>query len=270
MWAAWTASPTSSPSSSVTDAAASTQSVAAVLDTSSLAGFPQRRLLSTASRCAREKWSQLRTSPSSVRSTVAVAAGVIVVVVIAGVMRTRCARRSGGTCRHRRCGYDGTDENASTAAKGSDDVDNVDGDDIDFADPAESAFNAYVHRIKRQKESVLVSAITQLESAVAELESSRDAAETSTVKDDANNSNDGHLVELRAKVHRAAVVADELLTQWICSLDGVPVRGRERLKQRRKELVQNAALLHQRIAPYLHHTPASAATENGGTAEEAA
>ncbi|TPP54692.1 Protein kinase domain family protein [Leishmania donovani] len=146
----------------------------------------------------------------------------------------------------------------------------VDGDDdIEFANPAESAFFSYVRRAKKQKEAPLLAALTYLETAVAELVEvrRRHAHDDSFVGDEAvravkvsnidsgGNRNDvgdsGAVAEAQAKVHRLAVAADELLTQWICSLDGVPVRQSEVLKQRRKALVQEAAALTRRISPHL-------------------
>ncbi|KAG5479418.1 hypothetical protein LSCM1_04679 [Leishmania martiniquensis] len=153
-----------------------------------------------------------------------------------------------------------------------------DGDDVDFADPAESAFLAYVHRIRKQKEAPLVAALSNLETAAAELAEMRrklshhdnppkgekgdgcdhDSSRAYESSTDNGGSHDGAgedsaVAEAQAKVYRLAVVADELLTQWICSLDGVPVRQSEVLKQRRKALVQEAAALTRRISPHLPH-----------------
>ncbi|KAG5505732.1 hypothetical protein JKF63_05068 [Porcisia hertigi] len=155
----------------------------------------------------------------------------------------------------------------------------TDGDaDIEFADPAESAFSSYLNRIRRQKEAPLLAALTHLEIAAAELAGvrqgsghrirsvrgdGREVHDPVSSREDAtphidggdphDNDDDDAVAEAQAKVHRLAVVADELLTQWICSLDGVPVRQSEALKRRRKVLVQDAAALARRISPHLPH-----------------
>ncbi|KAG5502432.1 hypothetical protein JIQ42_05309 [Leishmania sp. Namibia] len=151
-------------------------------------------------------------------------------------------------------------------------------DGVDFADPAESAFLAYVRRSRRQKEAPLMAALSDLETAAAQLAElrrrhrhrdsvaeaergdgydrdlggTREGSIDSGV-DHGGAFDDGAVSEAQAKVYRLAVVADELLTQWICSLDGVPVRQSEALKQRRKAMVQEAATLTRRISPHLPH-----------------
>ncbi|KPA78233.1 hypothetical protein ABB37_06390 [Leptomonas pyrrhocoris] len=269
MWAAWTSSSMTTPTSSA-GAAESTPSVAAALASSPspvASQIPQWRLLTAVSQRVAQKWP--RTLPQLTRLTVAVAAVAALVgtVVFARGAHQRCRRRRLPTST----GEDEEDvphasshTGAGASADTSKQQDDSDADAIQFADPAESAFNAYVQRLRRQKEPVLLSAIAQLESAAAELKAAQHAAEHPNAEGDQNEmereggDGDDGVAQVAAKVHRAAVVADELLTQWICSLDGVPVRQSKHLKQRRKELVQRAALLSQRIAPYLH--PAASAT----------
>lgn len=121
-----------------------------------------------------------------------------------------------------------------------------DEDTIAFVDPATSAFASYVHRVKRLKEEPLMKVLGLLESAAAQLEKAppKDAEATAM---------------LREQVHQHALYADELLTQLICGLDGVPVRSSEELKQKRKGLIMEASALASRITPYLapserHHS----------------
>lgn len=265
MWAAWT-------SASSTDAAAApAPSVSAALASAPCAAspasqFPQWRLLTTVPRHISVRWSRL--PPLSKRlataaGAVAVAALVGAAVLPRGTGRPRASTSSEGRGAARKT-EDGKEapsqlqqQQHSPAPTAAEEEAGA-GDDIQFADPAESAFKAYVHRIKRQKESVLLSAIAQLESTAAELHAAASLASAEERSGTADDGRRAEVAQLTAKVHRCAVVADELLTQWICSLDGVPVRQREDLKQRRRELVQRATQLSGRIAPYLHPAPSSA------------
>ncbi|KPI89037.1 hypothetical protein ABL78_1850 [Leptomonas seymouri] len=280
MWAAWTSSlPWSSSTTTTTKSAGAADYTSSAAATSAslpsvappVSHLPQWRLFSTVSRQISRRWSHA--SPQSVRRAVAAAAAVTALIGAVAVARGACRRssscstQSGGgrgeaLCPSTQVGADANtqaeEECMSAVVKGRNDNDSGGADDIQFADPAVSAFNAYVRRIKRQKESVLLSAIAQLESAAAELKASQSSAEETSAE---STEEEGKVAQLQAKVYRAAVVADELLTQWICSLDGVPVRQREDLKQRRKELVQSAAVLSQRIAPHLHPIPSVPAQE---------
>ncbi|KAL7700891.1 hypothetical protein NQL31_005592 [Lotmaria passim] len=263
MWAAWTSSFSStSTNDAPTGGVEASSSVASVLASSPSAvspssQFPQWRLLATMSRRLSNTWHRLlsfSSASSRQRIVVGAAAAAAVVSTLAGaIVVARNARRHGGS--HSTVSTTGEEmDQDCTAAQGNTATIQQD-DAIEFADPAESAFNAYLRRIQKQKESVLRRALAQLESASAELKAAQDAAAVGIVSSNVANrgaSETNDAVQLQAKVHRAAVVADELLTQWICSLDGLPVRQREGLRQRRKELIENAAGLHQRIAPYLN------------------
>lgn len=276
MWAAWSPFASASVSESPSAAAAS-PSVAVTLASAPTAASashpPQWRLLTTLSQRISTRWSRLPppTTRQLVTAAAAVAAAAAAVAVVVsrttptGSGRSKGNDLGGASCDASHAPRDEGDNSAaastSTAAEG----------DISFADPAVSAFNAYVHRIRRQKEATLLSAITQLETAAAELHVAQ-ASSSAAAASPRDNNKDDDVAQLVARTHRCAVVADELLTQWICSLDGVPVRQRDDLKQRRKELVQGAAMLSQRIAPYLHLKAGAAVVSSpsdGGVTEAA-
>ncbi|CAD2220856.1 BAG domain containing protein, putative [Angomonas deanei] len=114
---------------------------------------------------------------------------------------------------------------------------NDDSDDFVFADPKETNFLVYMNKLEKNVG-------THLKQKIAELE--KVAQEEGATDDEAYWS----------KVKPLAVTADELLTQYICKLDGVPVQGQEELKAKRKELVNETHELAAKIAPYLHKNSA--------------
>ncbi|CAG9573419.1 conserved hypothetical protein [Leishmania major strain Friedlin] len=291
MWASWGSSVPAAPEVNARTYAAASSSPSLSTSSSAIVASPQWRLISTISQKASRQLCKYPAQYIYASAAAALVLTVTTTLlarhlVQRGEDRVRDGRRmsaasvpphgaaTGSGCA---AGKLGCMEGAKTAParRGAEDGD----DDIEFADLAESAFFSYLRRVKKQKEAPLLAALTYLEAAVAELAEVRrgHAYHDSFVEDEGSeggegchhNSSDAHdssvdsggngndvgdsgaVAEAQAKVHRLAVVADELLTQWICSLDGVPVRQSEALKQRRKALVQEAAALTRRISPHL-------------------
>ncbi|GET88329.1 hypothetical protein, conserved [Leishmania tarentolae] len=291
MWALWGSSPPAAPEVSAGTLPAASSSPSLSASSSAIVTFPQWRLISTISRKASGQLSKYPAKHiyASVATTLALTVTITFLArhlvhrrgdhvrggrPISAASVLPCDAATGSDCA---VGKLGCVDGAKTAPVrcGAEDG----GDDIEFADPVESAFVSYVRRVKQQKEAPFLAALAYLEAAAAELaelrrmhgnhdsfgreeggeggegcnENSSDAHGSNI--DNGGSRNDfedrGAVAEAQAKVHRLAVVADELLTQWICSLDGVPVRQSETLKQRRKALVQEAASLTQRISPHL-------------------
>ncbi|CBZ26843.1 conserved hypothetical protein [Leishmania mexicana MHOM/GT/2001/U1103] len=288
MWASWGSLAPAAPELSARTYAAASSSPSLSTSSAAIAASPQWRLISAISQKASR---QLAKYPAQYIYASAAAAFVLTVtttllarhLVHRREDRVRDGRRisaasvllhdaaTGSGCAAGKLGCVERAK-AAPARRRAEDGD----DDIEFADPAESAFFSYVRRVQKQKEAPLLAALTDLETAAAELaEVRRRHAHHDSFgrgkgdegchhySSDAHGSNidsggnrkdvgdSGAVAEAQAKVHRLAVVADELLTQWICSLDGVPVRQSEALKQRRKALVQEAAALTRRILPHL-------------------
>ncbi|CAJ1008348.1 hypothetical protein Q4I28_003661 [Leishmania naiffi] len=288
MWASWRSSATLTPEASTSAYAAASPSPLLFSFSSSIAASPQWRLISTISHKACR---QLAKYPahyiyiSAVAGLVFTVTGTVLAyhIVHRGESCERYGRRSSAspTLSHGARTSSGCAAGQSGGVKGAKAAQVRRGaekgdDDIEFADPAERAFFSYVHRIKTQKEAPLLAALTNLETAAAELvevrrrhvpqgdlvkhESSEGGDERGHDSSDAHSDGNhddvgdhGVVAEAQAKVYRLAAIADELLTQWICSLDGVPVRQSEALKQQRKALVQEAAALARRISPHLPH-----------------
>ncbi|CAC9485924.1 conserved hypothetical protein [Leishmania infantum JPCM5] len=291
MWASSGSSAPAAPEVSARTYAAASPSPSLSASSSAIVASPQWRLISTISQKASRQLAKYPAQYIYASAAAALALTVTTTLlarhlVHRGEDRVRDGRQisaasvpphgaaTGSGCAADKLGcVEGT--KTAPARRGA-----VDGDDdIEFANPAESAFFSYVRRAKKQKEAPLLAALTYLETAVAELVEvrRRHAHDDSFVGDEGceggegcnHNSSDaqvsnidsggnrndvgdsGAVAEAQAKVHRLAVAADELLTQWICSLDGVPVRQSEVLKQRRKALVQEAAALTRRISPHL-------------------
>ncbi|KAK7200112.1 hypothetical protein NESM_000061200 [Novymonas esmeraldas] len=254
MWAAWTssasaasaaASPSPATAASVPPPSSLAPSSASASSHTATFEFRQWRPLATlARRIARHvsRWPpQLRVAASAAAVLACCVAGSL------GVRRLVC-RGSGGAVRRGSSAFLPPRSAAGGPTCGDDTAVSRDGDDISFTDPAESAFVGYLHRIKRQKEAPLLNTLDQLEDAAAALTALRrprgDGAADEVV-------DEGAVAEAQARVYRLAAAADELLTQWICCLDGIPVRHSEALKQRRKALVHEAAALTRRILPHL-------------------
>lgn len=141
-----------------------------------------------------------------------------------------------------------------------------DEDDIDFADPANDRFERLVRNYVETHVRPLTEMTEQLALLGAEMEevTAVCAAPETTEQLSIAMARRTRLKEL---IQQSALQADELLTQYMVRLDGLPTSGNVELKKRRRELIQNAHQYADRIAPFLH--PAySAMTPHGGEEEE--
>lgn len=141
----------------------------------------------------------------------------------------------------------------SGPAKGKGDDDD---DGVVFIDPALSRFTAALNAAKRNKEAPLLRVLQDLQDLVEERHSSSPERGDPALYDD-----------LCKAIEAKACLADELLTQYMVSLDGLPVNGRPELKARRKAVVQEASTLGERFAVYMPSRGTASGTAHSGHQE---
>ncbi|CCW70306.1 unnamed protein product [Phytomonas sp. Hart1] len=138
-------------------------------------------------------------------------------------------------------------------------------DGIVFADPVESLFETILKSCVKSREMELLKLLDELESSVEKRDALRKrfpkeqegikSAEELIGAEDTDNVVEGNVEELITRLNYdiefQALQSDELLTQYVVLLDGLPVQGRSNLKQRRRALIQTAIALADRITPHL-------------------
>lgn len=155
------------------------------------------------------------------------------------------------------------DPSSDSFGAGRDDGNGLTMDEIEFADPRDSRFTAYLNKCRKSKKAVFLDVIQELQDFVALRDalpsSTSSATGVSTSTSDGDNTDvdmdSQRYAGLTRCIEFKALQADELLTQFIVMLDGLPVGDRADLKARRKDIVKEAVARAALFAPYLKMKP---------------